>query len=146
MERTENGEQDNGRIPRMFDAYIKIVFRYRVLNALKCYARQRQMEIIWPYEAFEELCDDQEVPDFEKIEVNLDVVIIHVENKKLAEALKTLNVKQKTVIGYSFVLKLSAEEIAEILGIEIHGVYEHKCKAIKALRGKMRKVKIDDSG
>ena len=99
MERTENGEQDNGRIPRMFDAYIKIVFRYRVLNALKCYARQRQMEIIWPYEAFEELCDDQEVPDFEKIEVNLDVVIIHVENKKLAEALKTLTVKQKTVIG-----------------------------------------------
>ena len=146
MGRVNKDEQEELRIPRMFDAYIKIVFRYRVLNALKCFSLQKQREVIWPDYSFDELSDKQETPDFEKLEVNLNVVIFHVENEKLAEALKTLTGKQKAVIGYSFVLELSAEEIAKILNIEIHGVYEYKSRAIKTLREIMRKVKIDDSG
>ena len=139
-------EGTDQRIQCMFDAYIRIVFKHRVMNALKRFTRQQRKKMIWQDEAIEDICDIQQIPCFEKNEVNLDVVMIYVDDDRLAAALRSLTSKQKAVIGYSFVLELSAEEIAKILGIEIHGVYEHKCRAMKNLRIKMGKEKIYDSG
>ncbi len=124
-------------LQKTFDTYIKIAFKYNIMNALRGYIRKRRRELPWE-ERFEEIPDAPVIPLVEHFLVDLEVAIIYVDDEELASAMKKLSRKQKIAIGYEFVLGLKPGEIARLLGIKPHSAYELKSRAIKSLRKRMR--------
>ena len=136
MDRLDCGSNDDS-ICYMFHGFIKMVIRYKALNAIRSYMLPRKRERL----ALDDIdAEDRRLNEelrIEKIGVDMYVTVFYVKNEELAKALDTLPPRQKQVIGYIYALELSPEEAARMMKISVHGVYTHKGRAIHALRKEM---------
>ena len=136
MNRTDPDMIGDEHLQKTFDTYIKITFKYKIMNALRGHVRKRRREIACE-KCFEEIPDVPVTPSVERFLVDLEVATLYVDDEKLASAMKKLSRKQKMVIGYDFVLGMKPWEIARLLGIKPHSAYKLKSRAIISLRKHM---------
>lgn len=136
MSRTyyNGGKGDDDSICYMFHGFIKMVIRYKVLNAIRSYMLQGKREELAGDDIYVSDRHIGDKPCIEKISVDLCATIFYVEDEGLAKALDNLPIRQKQVIGYIYALDLSPEEAARMMKISVHGVYTHKGRALRALR------------
>ncbi|MBP3805644.1 MAG: hypothetical protein J6I76_17445 [Oribacterium sp.] len=125
---------DDDSICYMFHGFIKMVIRYKALNAIRSYMLPGKREELTGDDIYVRDRHIEDKPCIEKISVDLCATIFYVEDEGLAKALDTLSIRQKQVIGYIYALDLSPEEAARMMKISVHGVYTHKGRALRALR------------
>ena len=128
---------DEDSICYMFHGFIKMVIKYKALNAIRSYMLPGKREMLVADDIYAVDRCAEEISCIEKISVDLSVTVFYVENEALAKALDILPTRQKQVIGYIYVLNLSPEEAARMMKISVHGIYTHKGRALRALRKEM---------
>ena len=129
-----SGKGDDDSICYMFHGFIKMVIRYKALNAIRSYMLPGKREELAGDDIYVSDRHIEDKPCIEKISVDLCATIFYVDDEGLAKALDTLSIRQKQVIGYIYAQDLSPEEAARMMKISVHGVYTHKGRALRALR------------
>lgn len=117
-----------------FDHFAKKVIKNQIRMVLRSYTRNMKRKKMALALYRDGLKEDTEVPQIEKIQVNLGNTLLYFEDERLAEAIGTLGEKYQKVLEYAFVFDLPPDAAAKLLKIKKRSAIQYKRNALSILK------------
>lgn len=117
------------KLEMQFDYFIKRSINNVTRNVLRTYSDKLRKEgKRADLNELEMIAAPEEVPEIEKIKVDLGACSMYCENERLAKGIEVMPLQQRQIIGYAYVLGLSNKEIAELMHLQEKTILNYRSK------------------